>query len=266
MMPMVAKIFKPILSRTVYRPGRIARIWFGPCKGLRYRIFPGFGLSHLYGGWEPHVLRAVVEHVKEGAVVYDLGANYGLHTLLFARAAQATGRVFAFEPMPRIRTSLIENISLNEFDTVTVVPLAVSNSVGNERFVVGIHDGAGHVKSGGRGNQAHAGSEQSIDVSVTTLDQFVRDGHPPPTFIKIDVEGSEGAVLQGASDVLREYRPTLLIELHTPEQDVLVGRELSTHGYSVVRVETGEQVRDLSVGWPDPNGIWGIVLATPTNR
>lgn len=181
---------------------------------------------------------------------------------MFARLAGPGGRVYAFEPMPRIRAALEENLALNGFTNVTVVRAAVSEHVGREQFVVGSHDGAGHVRSGGRGPEA-APAAESIDVAVTTLDQFVRDGHRPPTFVKIDVEGSEGAVLRGAAATLANHRPTLLIELHTPEQDVQVGRELLAHGYTAVRVETGERVHDLTVGWPNPNGLWGMVLATP---
>lgn len=259
----LAKMCKPILRRTLYRPGRVAKILFGPSKGLRYRIFPEFGLAHLYGAWEPYVHRSILEHVRAGSVVYDLGANYGLHTLLFAKLAGSTGCVFAFEPMPRIREALVENIALNGFANVVVSSMAISDRVGNEQYVIGEHDGAGHIKSGGRGDSSPVKVEQTFTVSVTTIDQFVRDGNAPPTFVKIDVEGSEGAVLRGATDVILKYRPILLIELHTPEQDVLVGQELLSHRYSAIRVETGELVRNLTVGWPDPYGIWGMVLATP---
>ena len=261
----LAKLGKPILSRTIYRPGQIARIWFGPCKGLSYRIFPGWGLAHLYGGFEPELHRTTIENVHAGSVVYDLGANYGLHTLLFARLAGPTGRVFSFEPMPRIRDALIENVGLNGFDNVTVVPLAVSDHVGRETFLTSKHDGAGHIQSGGRGNNSDAEAGASFDVSLTTLDRFVAEGNPPPTFIKIDIEGAEGAALRGASEVLAKHRPTLLIELHTPDQDLQVGRELSAHGYTATRIETGERVADLSIGWPNPNGLWGTVLARPAS-
>lgn len=194
----VARLLKPLLIRTVYRAGTVRTILFGPGRGLRYRIFPGFGLAALYGGWEPDEVRYIMRHCSPGAVAYDLGANFGHH------------------------------------------------------------DGAGHLaKAGAPGGAA-------IRVETVSLDSFVfEQGNAPPDFVKIDVEGAESSVLEGARRVLSTFRPVLLIELHSPEEDLRVGRLLTEFRYEARRTSDGSVVADLSKGWPNREGLWGKVVAYP---
>jgi FkbM family methyltransferase len=202
-----------------------------------------------------------------GEVAYDLGANYGLYSLLMARLVTSVGRVYAFEPVPAIYADLVRNVQLNQFNHIKCVCKAVSDRTGTGRFILGHHAGAGHLASGGRGGVLTKSATESFDVEETTLDEFVRRGGLPPTFIKVDVEGSEASVLRGARMVLAEHRPLLLIELHTPEQDVAVGAVLKEAGYHARRVKKGAPpVLDLSTGWPDPHGMWGHILGVPTKR
>jgi FkbM family methyltransferase len=181
-----------------------------------------------------------------------------------ARIVTPAGRVYAFEPMPAIHMELMRNVQLNQFEHVECVRKAVSDRTGVGRFVRGHHEAAGHLTSGGRGDPMSDQLDVSFDVEETTLDDFVRQGGRPPTFIKVDVEGSEGAVLHGARSILGKHRPVLLIELHTPEQDVAVGRILQELDYIARRVERGTPpLEKLTTGWPDPRGIWGQILAVP---
>jgi len=263
----LVRLAKPILSRTLYRPGQRARILFGPARGLRYRIFPGFGLAHLYGGWESDAQRAILPHIVPGGVAYDVGANYGLYTLLMARLVMPAGWVYAFEPMPPIHAELVRNVQLNQFDHVECIPKAVSDRTGTARFIVGHHAGAGYLATGGRGSPGPTPSTPSFDVEQIKLDDLIRQGARPPTFIKVDVEGSEAAVLRGARAILTKHRPVLLIELHTPAQDVAVGTLLKDLGYTARRVEKGKPpVLNLTSGWPNPNGLWGQIIALPAER
>src|SRR5215469_9229339 len=85
---------------TLYPVGAVRRVLWGPCRGLRYRIFPGYGHAYLFGGWEPKSMQAMLHYVKAGTIAYDLGANYGMHTLLLAKLVGPSGRVYAFEPNP----------------------------------------------------------------------------------------------------------------------------------------------------------------------
>ena len=83
-----------------------------------------------------------------------------------------------------------------------------------------------------------------------------------PSFIKMDIEGAEGDALEGAVRVLERHRPVLLIDLHSPEQDLRVGRVSGDADYRV-RTSDGREVTDLGTPWPAPHGIWGQIIATP---
>jgi FkbM family methyltransferase len=256
----IARVAKPLLTRTVFRPGTVRTIFRGPSAGLRYRIFPDFGIAPVYGGWEPEAQQVMVRHVHSGSVVYDIGANRGVHTLLFCRLAGPEGFVYSFEPVASFRADLEENVRLNGFRNFAAVEQAASEECGSVTFFRGHHDGAGHIEGAGdtRGD--------TFEVQTITLDAFVLDNASrPPTFVKMDVEGAEGRVMAGARQVIDRYRPTFLIDLHTPDQDLAVGAVLAEFDYRVYRIRGDqiEPIHDLSRGWPEPTGIWGQILAVP---
>jgi FkbM family methyltransferase len=216
------------------------------------------GLASLYGGWEEEAQALMKKHVPSGSVVYDLGANYGIHALFLARLVGEFGHVYGFEPVPHICSELQANVALNGFRNVTCVKAAVSDRAGSSSFFTGPHLGAGHLAS--------AGDRQGEEVTVetVTLDDFVINRkNRPPDFIKIDIEGAEGKALAGSEKVLKKCRPIVLVDLHNPEQDLAVGRVLSNCGYEAYRSENGKKVKDLFRSWPDPDGLWGQIIAFP---
>lgn len=260
----LGRALKPILSRTIYRPGSVARILFGPAKGLRYTIFPGYGLSMIYGGWEPFVHSVMQKCVTSGGVVYDLGANYGIYSMFLARLVGPTGRVYAFEPMPAIMSQLKANIALNNLTNVDFVQLAVSDRIGTAEFRVGFHAGAGHLQSA---DQYHPISGEVIQVEQVTLDEFVRRSNQPPTFMKIDVEGAEGAVFAGAKQVLADYRPVIIVEIHSPDLGKAVSASLLAAKYNAWRIDSGKY-ESLNLGSIAAGGseLMGSLLALPSER
>jgi FkbM family methyltransferase len=223
---------------------------------LRYRIFPQFGLSYLYGGWEPEAQGVMIRLLKKGGTAYDIGANYGMHALLMARLVGPSGRIYAFEPVPSIFRGLKEHVEMNRFRQVECVQVGVWDRTGKTRFYSGDHLGAGHC--------AEVGETlgYSMEIETVSLDDFVFEkNHHPPDFIKIDVEGAEGRVLSGARRVLETYHPVLLIDLHNPEQDVAVGTTLMHLGYQVHRTNEEKIITNMVAGWPDANGMWGQIVA-----
>ena len=248
------------IRTTLFPVGAVRTVLLGPCRGMRYRIFPGYGHAYLYGGWERKSMDLMVRYVKPGSTAYDLGANYGMHTLLLAKLAGPNGKVYAFEPNPEIEAALQEQLALNGLKSVETVGMAVSDSRGTARFDRAHHRGAGHLVT-----ETTSVSGTLFDVTTTTLDQFVlEEGHTPPGFIKIDIEGAESAALRGGARVIAKYRPVLLIELHNPTEDRAVGGFLKSLGYNAFRVESGEAVENMESGWPDRSGMWGSVIAVPS--
>ncbi|OLE30385.1 MAG: hypothetical protein AUI36_30190 [Cyanobacteria bacterium 13_1_40CM_2_61_4] len=235
------------------------RILIGPSAGQVYRIFPAYGLAPTFGRWEPELQKLMVKLIQPGDTAYDVGANYGIHSLLMSRLAGPAGTVCAFEPHPRIYASCAENMALNAITNIRLFNAALGEVRAELPYVEGHHDGAGHIGDDDNGSE--------ITVSCLTIDELV-SGHriPKPDFIKIDVEGFEGRVLAGASSTVRSCHPTLAIDLHTPEQDVLVGRFMIDTGYEVYRQQGLQRITKLHRGWPDPDGIQGSVLAIHPSR
>jgi len=173
-------------------------------------------------GWLPAFMEpaATPEHAFwtnqnfTNCVVYDIGAFHGLLTLLFARTAR---QVVSYEPNARNRARLLENIRLNNLRNVTIRPFALGAAASVATMVASPltpggatlqHDAAEILRS----SNAPLVSEE---VSVTTLDEDIRDmSLPAPDFIKIDVEGFELSVLQGARETLSRLKPELFIEIH----------------------------------------------------
>lgn len=183
------------------------------------------------------VQSALARHLRPGDVFYDVGANVGFFTLLGARLVGEAGRVYAFEPLPDNLQALRRNLSLNDAGQVEVLGVAAAERTGTARLVV-TESSLG----------ARLGPPEAADgLVVETLaldDAVVGRGLLPPSLLKIDVEGAEGAVLRGMRSVLAEHRPIIICEVHgvgTPQRVVDgFARALSavTPGYQVEPLET----------------------------
>lgn len=139
-----------------------------------------------------------------GVVVYDVGANVGLYTLLASRAIGPSGRVFAFEPLPRNLGYLRRHLAMNRIANALVVPAAIAERAGSIGFSEGQNPSTGRVDT-----------SAGLQVPAVSLDAFVYEhGHPPPAVIKMDIEGGEVAALRGAGRVLHEARPVLFLATH----------------------------------------------------
>jgi FkbM family methyltransferase len=257
--------FKQKLLNLVFPLGSVQRIRRGYLKGSKIRLSKNSLWSPIVGRWEPESQKLFTEIIKPGSVVYDLGANNGLHSLLFANLVGAKGRVFSFEPLKSNCDEIAENLRLNNIQNVEIVNAAVGDSNGEVTFHLGHHDKQGSLVGIG----LETGRE--VKVKMITLDGFIANGNPAPDFIKIDIEGAESLALQGLSGKINEVKPLLYIELHTPEQDAKVGAFLLKNNYIAYRmtnnagndlgIEGLEKIQDLTKTHPHPQGIWGTILA-----
>ncbi len=252
-------MIKRLLAATWYRPGTAHRILAGPMRGMVFQCSENTGLAALYSGNEKANQNVFAQVVKPGDTVLDIGANWGVHTLCLALLVGSSGRVHAFEPHPVVIEELRWHVTRNRLRQVTVHPHGLGDSDGAIPFVLGENSKTSHMAATGEETPAN----RLVEVPCRTLDGTVNtEAIQSITLIKIDIEGGEGKVLRGAINTIERFRPHLIVELHSPEQDLEVARLLTQWGYQLRRVEGPELLR-LDRPWPEPNGIWGTIHACP---
>ena len=192
----------------------------GPMAGIRLAVSQHTSHAHLSGKYELPVLRAVERLVTPGVVCYDLGASIGYLSLLMARQAR---RVYAFEPAPHAIEEIRKHAAANRFDNISIIPSPVSDEPRTVRFSLTDTAFGSCIVDGDSKHQV-------VEMTTIKLDDFARE-HELPDLLKLDVEGEEGRVLQGARTILRERRPRLCCELHTREASEQVLDILREHDY-----------------------------------
>jgi len=172
--------------------------------------------TYVDGRYEPNEMYAMSKLISPGMRVVDVGANAGVFTLIAARLVGATGTVDAFEPSTRDPERLLANVSLNGLSNVKVHAEALGRASGKAVLAVAGPDHPGHNTIGGFAYSADARAYE-LEVDVTSLDDFATAQNLTHLdLLKIDVEGSETAVLQGARETLRRFRPILIVEAYDP--------------------------------------------------
>lgn len=224
--------------------GDTVRVLTGELKGrrlLRQHALPS--LSMLFGTYEARFAKAFSLRAKDSAVIYDIGANTGYFSLLAAHQSPSESQVVAFEPVPAIVKDLKAMVDANGLgNRVHAVPLALSNSTGRIKMFTPASSSTGCIQSAI--GERNFSDEQAIDVDMSTLDRFVFiDGNASPQLIKLDVEGAEALVLAGAQRVLRELRPTILMEVHGENPAGAVWDIMAPLGYQLhLLTSVGEQL------------------------
>ncbi len=211
----------------------------GKLAGMKLLLDLQTEKDYWLGTYEPELQAAILDLVRPGMVVYDVGANIGYVSLLLARQLDGSGRVYAFEALPENLERMRTNLALNEMTTqVTIVAGAVVGRSEPVRFLIGPSGGMGKVE-GAAGRQG-VSYPDSILVEGISLDEFVFEGgNPAPDLIKMDIEGGEVLAVKGMARLLKEVRPILLLELHGPEAAEAVWSALLGAGYQVCRMAPG---------------------------
>ncbi len=202
------------------------------------------------GTYEPELQAALHDLIPAGAVIFDVGANIGYVSLLLAKAAGVSGRVFAFEALPSNLEQLRRNLALNGMEQrVTVVPAAVTRASGPVRFLV--HASGGMGKAAGSAGRED-GYQSEVTVPGLSLDEFVYgQAHPLPQVVKMDIEGGEVLALPGMRRLLHEAPPLMLMELHGPDSCRVAWETLTAAGYDICWMRPGyPRVPSLeALGW-----------------
>jgi FkbM family methyltransferase len=167
---------------------------------------------------EPYVYEWILDHIRPGSVLFDVGAHYGWLSLKAARRVGHTGRVVAFEPSPVLLDMLKYHQARNRLSQMTVVGSAVSetDSAAASFFLLNGGLSARNSLTIGREGLPFLDSVDKTAAKVPTvrLDTFSEAEALAPDVIKIDVEGAEGMVLRGAAVTLARFHPVLVVSIH----------------------------------------------------
>jgi FkbM family methyltransferase len=185
----------------VYHHPRGARQWGVRSANHQYRfaLMPRFR-HH----WEKEIFSLLAILAEEGKAntVYDIGANWGQHSLYLCSLPAFKGHIHAFEPIPATYDDLSHNINKAGLTSqITAHDVALSHESGTATMVIpkNIFSGRAHIVNSGKG----------YTVPKCRLDSL---GLPLPDVIKLDVEGHELGVLQGAEATLLKAKPAIIFE------------------------------------------------------
>ncbi|MDE3150099.1 MAG: FkbM family methyltransferase [Acidobacteriota bacterium] len=193
---------------------------------------------------EPHILRWIADGLRPGDVFFDVGAHQGWMSMVAARRTGHAGRVVAFEPSPPLVEFLFYHKRVNRLPQIDVIPKAVSNrdEVGRLFHLVGDGNSFMNSLSDTQIPEIRPRAKTVIEIETITLDTFSRLSGLVPHLIKIDTEGAELWVCEGAKHLLAHNHPALIIATHPlwlPEGQKIedLFRLLNDFGYRIVNSE-----------------------------
>jgi len=259
--PPFARLIRDSLNKAVPSGFKLVEVAGGDLRGMKLELNLKEEKDYWLGTYEPELQKAIRSFVEPGAVVFDIGANIGYISLLFARQVGERGKVFAFEALPANVERLRSNISQNGLQQqVQVIEAAVVNQSNPVQFHIGPSGGMGKAK--GSAGRDVFNYQTSIEVVGISLDDFCFQlANPAPEVIKIDIEGGEVLALPGMREVLERARPLVFIELHGAESARVAWETFTSLNYQPCLMERGyPPVKSLDqLGWKSylvvvPNG------------
>lgn len=192
--------------------------------------------------YEPEVWNWLKQYTVPGSIILDVGAQFGLYSMLAYRHIGQEGRIFAFEPSPDTAAVLHRHLVNNNMtDRVEIVQAAVGPQEGEVTFYM-----AGtHPCNTLAPTTVDPVKLTPVTVKAVTVDGFCRQRQLTPTLLKIDVEGWELQVLRGATEAIQNPALTICVEMHpyawesagyTSEDFTTF---VQTHGFEIVPI-TGQ--------------------------
>jgi FkbM family methyltransferase len=152
--------------------------------------------------------------LQKGDVVFDIGAHFGLMSMVASRIIGDSGKVVAFEPNPQSRRILEEHLKLNQIHNATIEPIGLLDKTGELDFY------ATEASANSTFVKPFAESRQfyKIVAPVDTLDRYVKRSGLRPKLLKIDIEGSEYECLRGGQETCSSLKPIVLTEFNPISQ------------------------------------------------
>lgn len=228
----------------------------------------------VFGRFSSDIVALIERLIRPGDVVVDVGAQLGYITTLLARQVGRSGHVYGFEPDPNALAKLRVTLMANDLPQVTLFEMAAGDRTGELTFNVSPTLGWSTAVP-----NTHLTGLQTIRVPVTTLDESRATGRIKGRirFVKVDVEGFESAVFDGAQRLFAEDRPLILTEINPlllrplGQTSVDALARIVRHDYAVFRVDqpsgllSGGTVRLVEVDAARPMDVCDV-LCVPRDQ
>lgn len=219
-------------------------------------FLPEANQIYYYDFWEINIGSLFIDILEEGDTFVDVGAHVGYYSSLAASLVGEEGRVIAIEPTPRTFASLYKNLS--KIKQATAINAALGDRLSNVDFVdYGPRYSAFNSITERTGDdfKKKNSASQHITVPLYTLDAVLALFPSVPTLIKIDAEGAESMILQGATKTLNGSRPILTLEVGGDEtwleSENTAKKILQEHHYiPFIALVDGKLTKDMSRAHP----------------
>jgi FkbM family methyltransferase len=192
--------------------------------------------------------------VKPGDTVFDIGAHIGFYTILLSKLVQSNGKCYSFEPQKNLHEMIVKTLDLNDISNTIPFNVPLSDKSGKIKFFQTVDQSHSSVSSIVSESEA-VGSSYELDC--ISLDEFILQNNIEEIrLIKIDAEGAEAMILNGAKNSLNnKIIRNFLIELHE-EQLVSLGSScaeviscLEEQGFEVFYFDYKTGLTSIGVGW-----------------
>ena len=211
---------------SINRLSRLALEWLSRGRILKRYITSEYGRMPIYvspdaqlkylklgqNAFDADLVKIADHFINGDHVVWDVGANVGVFS--FACANRGAKTVVAIEADIWLCSLLRKTSSLKEYQDrdIRVLPLAVADHNGISEFIIAKRGRASNALASAGGRSQMGGAREHLHVPTLKLDT-IAETQPKPDFIKVDVEGAELAVLEGAANLMSEHHPTFYAEI-----------------------------------------------------
>ena len=171
--------------------------------------------------------------------ILDIGACYGDTSIFLATKTKQI--VYSFEPVKKTYNFLLETIELNENKNIIPFNLGISNHIGNSQIYIPTYQGGIDLTSASISNTFNKENAIIENISLTTVDNFVKEKNIEVGFIKVDIEGEEQKFLEGAKNTIIKQRPYMVISIYHNESDFfdikpIIESYNADYGFKIVKM------------------------------
>lgn len=210
----------------------------------RNRMFCAVYFDKYQHGVEPTVMGLIDKLMPNDGVFYDIGANWGYHSICLAARPGFRGQIHSFEPTPQTFADM----------QGLVRELKATRAINCHNMAIGERDEQGFIECGNHSGLARLSNEgKGFAVQIRALDTL---GLPPPDVMKVDTEGHEEQVFRGGENLIKKHKPLIVFE-HRYESNTPSGEErrvleqLESYGYQLFmpswRGKHAEEVEDPAI-------------------